>query len=78
MRLNMGIGCYKFVQNLRLLLLYSIPSFPFFRETWSVTLKEKHSLRIFENMVLRKVCGPQWNCVTGTEQDCIMFSFLFG
>src|SRR5215469_3285546 len=28
-------------------------------ETWSLTLREEHSLRVFENMVLRRVFGPK-------------------
>jgi hypothetical protein len=27
-------------------------------ETWSPTLREKHRLRVFENRVLRGICGP--------------------
>jgi hypothetical protein len=28
-------------------------------ETWSVTLREEHRLRVFENGVLRKIFGPE-------------------
>jgi hypothetical protein len=28
-------------------------------ETWSLTLREEHGLRVFENRVLRKVFGPK-------------------
>jgi hypothetical protein len=34
-------------------------------ETWSLTLREEHRLRVFENRVLRKVFGPKRNKVTG-------------
>jgi hypothetical protein len=34
-------------------------------ETWSVTLREEHRLRVFENMVLRRICGPKRDEVTG-------------
>ena len=34
-------------------------------ETWSLTLREKRRLRVFENRVLRKVFGPKRNEVTG-------------
>jgi hypothetical protein len=27
-------------------------------ETWSLTLREEHRLRVFENRVLRKMFGP--------------------
>jgi hypothetical protein len=35
------------------------------RETWSLTLKEEHSLRVFENRVLRRILGPKRDEVTG-------------
>jgi hypothetical protein len=28
-------------------------------ETWSLTLREEHKLRVFENRVLRKIFGPK-------------------
>jgi hypothetical protein len=34
-------------------------------ETWSLTLREKHRLRKFENRVLRKISGPKRDEVTG-------------
>jgi len=34
-------------------------------ETWSLTLREEHRLRLFENRVLRKVFGPKRDKVTG-------------
>ena len=34
-------------------------------ETWSLTLREEHRLRVFENGVLRKVLGPKRYEVTG-------------
>jgi hypothetical protein len=35
------------------------------RETWSLTLKEAHRLRVFENRVLRRIFGPKRDEVTG-------------
>jgi hypothetical protein len=35
------------------------------RETWSLTLREEHRLRVFENRVLRRVFGPKRDEVTG-------------
>jgi hypothetical protein len=32
-------------------------------ETWSLTLKEEHRLRVFNNRVLRKLSGPKRNKV---------------
>jgi hypothetical protein len=34
-------------------------------ETWSLTLREKHRLRVFENRVLRGIFGPKRDEVTG-------------
>jgi hypothetical protein len=34
------------------------------RETWSLTLREEHVLRVFENRVLRGVSGPKRDEVT--------------
>jgi len=33
-------------------------------ETWSLTLKEQHRLRVFENRVLRRIFGPKRGEVT--------------
>jgi hypothetical protein len=34
-------------------------------ETWSLTLREEHRLRVFENRVLRKIFGPKRDEVIG-------------
>jgi hypothetical protein len=34
-------------------------------ETWSLTLREKHRLRVFENRVLRRIFGPKRDELTG-------------
>ena len=34
-------------------------------ETWSLTLQEERKLRVFENMVLRRIFGPRSDEVTG-------------
>ena len=34
-------------------------------ETWSLTLREERKLRLFENMVLRRIFGPKRDEVTG-------------
>jgi len=34
-------------------------------ETWSLTLREERRLRVFENMVLRRIFGPKRDEVTG-------------
>jgi hypothetical protein len=34
-------------------------------ETWSLTLREEHKLRVFENRVLRRIFGPKRDEATG-------------
>ena len=34
-------------------------------ETWSLTLREERKLRVFENMVLRRILGTRRDEVTG-------------
>jgi hypothetical protein len=34
-------------------------------ETWSLTLREEHRLKVFENRVLRKIFGPKRDEVRG-------------
>ena len=34
-------------------------------ETWSLTLREERKLRVFENIVLRRIFGPRRDEVTG-------------
>jgi hypothetical protein len=34
-------------------------------ETRSLTLREEHRLRVFENRVLRRIFGPKRDAVTG-------------
>jgi hypothetical protein len=34
-------------------------------ETWSLTMREKHRLRVLENRVLRMAFGPKGDEVTG-------------
>jgi hypothetical protein len=66
----MGNACYHSVQNLLSFHLLSrniriiihetiiLPVVPYRCETWSLTLKEEHRLRVFENRVLR-ISGPK-------------------
>jgi hypothetical protein len=70
-RLNLGNACYYSVQNLLSSHLISkylkikiyktviLPIVLHGCETWSLTLKEEHRLRIFENRVLRRIFGPK-------------------
>jgi hypothetical protein len=49
-------------------------------ETWSLTLKEEHRLRVFENRVLRRIFGPKRDEVMGewrrlhNEELCDLYS----
>jgi hypothetical protein len=46
-------------------------------ETWSLTLREEHRLRVFENRVLRRIFGPNRDEVTGklhNEELCNFYS----
>jgi hypothetical protein len=46
-------------------------------ETWSLTLREEHRLRVFENRVLRRIFGPKRDEVTGKwRKFCITRSFM--
>jgi hypothetical protein len=45
-------------------------------ETWSVTLREEHRLRVFENRVLRRIFGPKREEVTGGWIDGITMRFM--
>jgi hypothetical protein len=76
-RLNSGNACYHSVQSLlssRLLSrnvkvkIYKTIILPVVLsgcETWSLTLREEHRLRVFENRVLRRIFGPMRDKVTG-------------
>jgi hypothetical protein len=76
-RPNSGNACYHSVQSLlsaRLLStnltvkIYKTIILPLVLcgcETWSITLREKHGLRVFENRVLRRIFGPNRDEVSG-------------
>jgi hypothetical protein len=64
-RLNLGNACYHSVQKLssshllsenikfRIYKTLIMPTVLYGCETWSLTLREEHGLRVFENKVLR-------------------------
>jgi hypothetical protein len=73
-KLNSGNACCHSVQNLlssRLLsknlktITIILPVVLYGCETWSLTLREEHRLRVFENRVLRRIFGPKRDEVTG-------------
>jgi hypothetical protein len=49
-------------------------------ETWSLTLREEHRLRVFENRVLRRIFGPKreeeglWRKLHNDELHCLYSS----
>jgi hypothetical protein len=76
-KLMSGNSCYHLVQNLLSssllsknlkIKIYNTIIFPvvlYGCETWSLTLREEHRLRVFENRVLRRIFGPKRNKVIG-------------
>jgi hypothetical protein len=76
-RLNSGNACYHSVQSLLSSRLLSrnvkvkiyktiIQPVVFYGcETWSLTLREDHRLRVFENRVPSRIFGPERDEVTG-------------
>jgi hypothetical protein len=40
-----------------------------------ITLREEHSLRVFENRVLRRIFGHKRKEVVEVVEDCIMMGF---
>ena len=72
-----GSACYHSVQNLLSSRLLSqnlkikiyrtiiLPVVMYGCETWSLTLREERKLRVFENMVLRRIFGPRRDEVMG-------------
>jgi hypothetical protein len=72
-RLKSGNACYHSVQDLLSSSLLSkntkikmiLPVVLYGCETWSLTLREEHRLRVFENMVLRRIFGTKRDEVTG-------------
>jgi len=76
-RLKSGNACYHSLQNLLSFRLLSknvkikiyrniiLPVVLYGCETWSLTLRDERKLRVFENMVLRRIFGPRRDEVTG-------------
>ncbi|KAJ4446595.1 hypothetical protein ANN_13292 [Periplaneta americana] len=76
-RINMGNACYYSVEKLlsssllsknlkvRIYKTVILPVVLYGCETWTLTLREEHRLRVFENKVLRKIFGAKRDEVTG-------------
>jgi len=81
-RLSSGNTCHRSVQNLLSssllsrklkIKIYRTINLPvvYGCEAWSLTLREERKLRVFENMVLRRIFEPRRDEVTGNGGDCI-------
>ena len=76
-RINMGNSCYYSCEKiLSACLLFKklkvntyktiiLPVAFYDCETWSLTLREEHRLRVFKNKVLRKILGAKRDGITG-------------
>jgi hypothetical protein len=60
-RLKSGNACYHLMQDIKIKIYRTIilPVVLYGCETWSLTLREEHRLRVFENRVLRRIFGPK-------------------
>ena len=56
---------YSYVVWLQILSCIILPVVFYGCEAWSLTLREERKLRVFENMVLRRIFGPSREEVTG-------------
>ena len=86
--LKSGNACYHSVQNLLSSSLLSknlnikiyrtiiLPVILYGCEIWSLTLREEHRLRVFENRVLRRTFGPKKDGATESGENYIMRSLM--
>ena len=87
-RLKSGNACYHAVQNILFSSFLSkilkikiyrtiiLPIVLYGCENWSLTLREKHKLRVFKNSVLRVIFGPKRDEVTGEWRKYMMRGFM--
>jgi hypothetical protein len=87
-RLNSGSACYHLVQNIlfsclllenvkiRICKTVILPVVLYWCEILSLSLREEHRLRVFENRVLRRIFEPKKDEVTGGWRNCITRSFV--
>jgi len=59
----MSYGIYR-----RYTELITLPTVLYGCETWSLTFRKEHRLRVFVNRVLRRIFGPKRDEVTGVEK----------
>ena len=58
-------GCYPKNLKMKIHRTIILPIVLYGCETWSLKLREERRLRVFENMVLRRIFGPRRDEVTG-------------
>jgi hypothetical protein len=88
-RLNSGNACYHSVHKLlsssllsknaeiRIYKTIILTVILYGCETWSLTLREEHRLRVCENRVLRRIFGPKREMNRReVGENCIMRSFI--
>jgi hypothetical protein len=66
----------KYKKKMRMYKTIILPLVLYGCDTWSLTLKEEHKLRVFENSVLRRIFGPKRDDMTGRWRNCIMRGFI--
>jgi hypothetical protein len=88
-RLNSGNACYHSVQSLLSFRLLSrsvkvkiyktiiMPAVLYGCETWTLTLREEHRLRVFENRVLRRIFRLKRDEKQENAGSCTVRSFIF-
>ena len=76
-RFNSGNACYHFVHNIlpssflsknlkmKIYRTLILPVVLYGCETWSLTFSVEHTLRVFENKMLRRIFGPKRDEITG-------------
>ena len=57
--------CYPKIQKVKIYRTIILPVVLYGYEAWSLTLREERKLRVFENVVLRRIFGPRRDKVTG-------------
>ena len=58
-------GYYQKFKGLYIYIYIILPVVLYGCETWSLLLREERKLRVFENMVLRRIFGPRRDEVMG-------------
>jgi hypothetical protein len=63
---NVGLPvCFVKTKKIRIYKTIILPLVLYWCETWFLTLREEHRLRVCENRVLRRIFGLERNEVTG-------------